>query len=182
LILGAAGLVTTLAGALGAPRLAARSQRDLNRLEERRAVLDAAAISLSESEASARAAWRALLELEVHSDEHLDDILKDPRAGLEFPRAQSSAADLPVALFSESVNQLRAISARLLVRFPDSEPAIQAFSSASNRLTSVATVMGFAAKGIIAPGGDDLESTVDEFLDAIRAQADFLIAARRLVS
>jgi hypothetical protein len=53
-ILAGVGLFTTLVGALGAPRLAASSQRSLNRLEERRRVLDEAAICLNKSEALAR--------------------------------------------------------------------------------------------------------------------------------
>jgi multidrug resistance efflux pump len=87
-VLGVAGLVTTLAGSLGASYLAARAQRELRRTDELRATLDSAAAQLATAEASGRQAWRRLLDLDVRSDAQFDDLVRDVRSTFAFPQTE----------------------------------------------------------------------------------------------
>jgi hypothetical protein len=176
--LGIAGLLTTLGGALGAPWVAARWQVAVTRDGDLRATLDDAAVCLATAEARGRDAWRALLDLQIASDDQLDDVLRDRGFGLDFPKERSASGETAVGVFATELDAVRAMSMRLIVRLGERAPPVKAFVAARDHLSSIATTMGFGAQGAIGIGGDDFESTTEEFFVAVTAAREFLSAAR----
>jgi hypothetical protein len=125
-----------------------------------------------------REAWRVLLNLDIRSDNQLDDILRTEH--FNFPQTRSTAAEEVAQRVAEHVEELREIAARLLLRLDETAPAVQAFFAARDHLGAVAATMVFAAQGVIGLGSDDPEMTIDEFFDACDAQRDFYREARRI--
>jgi hypothetical protein len=181
LILGLAGLGTTLAGSLAAPQLAVRSQRALTRIDELRGTLDDAAVELAACEAAGRSAWRALLELELQGDRALDDALRDTPELSDFPPEPSTENNAAVLAFATTAGAVEMMVSRLTLRLGEDASAVKAFSSARDHLDSVATTMRFAADGIIGGGGTDVEQTIEVFFKAVSARAEFLREARALI-
>jgi len=158
-------------------------RRELAQLEgaqEQRLVLDDAARCLAKTEASAREAWRVLLDLDIRSDSQLDDILRTEH--FDFPQTRSAVAEEAVQSFSQRLEQLREIAARLVLCLDDTEPALQAFFAARDHLAAVATTMVFAARGVIGVGGDDPELTIEEFFAGCHAQRAFYREARHILT
>jgi hypothetical protein len=181
-VLGLVGLVTTLAGTLGGAHVAGRAQHELSRRSELRSMLDNAAERLAAAEAAGRAAWRILLDLDLRSAKEFDDVMRDDLDSWGFPHAHHPAASDAVDDFAAQVDELAAFVGRLELRLRHGHPAVEAFASACDRLSSVATTMAFAAAGTIGGGGDDLRDCLERFYLGLRDKETFLAEARSFVA
>jgi hypothetical protein len=171
-ILGVAGLTTTLSGTLGAQWLGVKSQAQLMRRTDLRDLLDAAAVSLADSDALTRDALRELLDVAFYSDFELDEVLTDPGSGLAFPSSAAAAA-AAVERLARQHAEVRGMADRLAMRVGVGEPPTQSFIQARDRLGSVATTMRFAVEGTVGPG-DDLPELIERFFAAVDARKHFL--------
>lgn len=181
-ILGLAGLVTTLIGSLGAPQLAAKAQRESKRMDEVRATLDAAAAQLALVEDAGRRAWRSLSKLELHSAKEFDEIVRDDPGALAFPTESDDAAMKAAVLFDSAITDLVILAVRLELSLGADHPAVEAFTAAHASFSSVETTMAFGARGTIAPGSTDAQDCMDGFHAAVREKARFINEARRIAA